>query len=390
MEDEAVCHATRGAYEIEKVHAIGGTSRVYLAKHVMSRQNCVIKSTMKSNDALIENIRNEISLLNDIKCPFIVKPLEVGENEHTIWFAMEYLPGGSLREFIAARGRLEEAHAQNLFHEIVFAVKYLHDVKGILHRDLKTENILIDGNQNIRLIDFGLSCKLRNGENAARRCGSVLFTAPEMVVGNPYDFAVDVWSLGICLYMSVTGWHPFIYRNDDAINVEKIFDRVVKCDLMQRPMSPECWDLISRILVAEPSARLTLQQILQHPWMTNSHFSGKMMIVGERIMREYRWHSCGEEMAGDEDEKEPENWYGRLLQIQRSSNNIRNFIGHLGPKTGPAISVSLSMNRAFPPLRQGIDSSRRVLTAARSFRVQMAVPIMQRRRFLRATGGLTI
>jgi serine/threonine protein kinase len=123
---------------------------------------------------------------------------------------MEYLPNGTLHEFIKKYQKFEEDHAKRLFLQLIAVLDYLHHKKHIVHRDLKSENIMLDKNYNIRVVDFGFSRTFQSDDSLFyTKCGSLSFVAPEIIFGQPYNSKCDIWSSGIILYHMLCGKFPF-------------------------------------------------------------------------------------------------------------------------------------------------------------------------------------
>lgn len=143
--------------------------------------------------------------MKSIKHPFIAEFYEIYETQNYLNLVMEYCQTGELFTLIVKEGRLEEEYAALLFHQVVEAIFYLHEL-GIAHRDLKPENILLDSVHQVKLIDFGLSNITVNNKMFGTPCGSPCYAPPEMIQKLPYDGRIsDIWSLGITLFAMVTG-----------------------------------------------------------------------------------------------------------------------------------------------------------------------------------------
>uniref|UniRef100_A0A8C3A9K3 non-specific serine/threonine protein kinase n=1 Tax=Cyclopterus lumpus TaxID=8103 RepID=A0A8C3A9K3_CYCLU len=187
----------------------------------------------------------------------------VMETERMIYLVTEYASGGEIFDHLVAHGRMAEKDARKKFKQIVAAVHFCH-CRNIVHRDLKAENLLLDHNLNIKIADFGFSNLFSRGQLLKTWCGSPPYAAPELFEGKEYDGPkVDIWSLGVVLYVLVCGALPF-----DGSTLQNLRARVLS-GKFRIPffMSTDCEYLIRHMLVLEPSRRLTMEQINKNKWM---------------------------------------------------------------------------------------------------------------------------
>uniref|UniRef100_A0A8C3UU25 non-specific serine/threonine protein kinase n=1 Tax=Catharus ustulatus TaxID=91951 RepID=A0A8C3UU25_CATUS len=187
----------------------------------------------------------------------------VMETERMIYLVTEYASGGEIFDHLVAHGRMAEKEARRKFKQIVAAVNFCH-CRNIVHRDLKAENLLLDANLNIKIADFGFSNIFTPGQLLKTWCGSPPYAAPELFEGKEYDGPkVDIWSLGVVLYVLVCGALPF-----DGSTLQNLRARVLS-GKFRIPffMSTECEHLIRHMLVLDPSKRLSMEQICKHKWM---------------------------------------------------------------------------------------------------------------------------
>ena len=189
---------------------------------------------------------------------------------------MEYAAGGDMFQYVKARGGLDEADARWFFQQLIIGLDYCHR-SGVVNRDIKLENTLLDGGARplLKICDFGYS-KNEKDSLPKSRVGTPGYTAPEVLSNaRSYDGrAADVWSSGVMLYVMLFCEYPFERAGDgDGGNkFAKVLDRIRRVDYRfpaSIPVSAECKDLISKILVADPAARLTVDQIQSHPWYAN-------------------------------------------------------------------------------------------------------------------------
>jgi 5'-AMP-activated protein kinase catalytic alpha subunit len=175
---------------------------------------------------------------------------------------MEYANGGELFDFIVKKKRLDEREACKFFQQILSGIEYLHKNK-ICHRDLKPENLLLDENNNIKIVDFGLSNTYKQGEMLKTACGSPCYAAPEMIAGKRYQgLPADIWSLGIILYAMACGYLPF-----EDPNTGKLYKKILNCDyLIPGFITGQCKDMIKKILNVDPATRPKAADIRKHGW----------------------------------------------------------------------------------------------------------------------------
>uniref|UniRef100_A0A669BGL4 non-specific serine/threonine protein kinase n=1 Tax=Oreochromis niloticus TaxID=8128 RepID=A0A669BGL4_ORENI len=211
----------------------------------------------------LKKIFREVQIMKLLKHPHIIRLYQVMETERMIYLVTEYASGGEIFDHLVAHGRMAEKDARKKFKQIVAAVHFCH-CRSIVHRDLKAENLLLDHNLNIKIADFGFSNMFSRGQLLKTWCGSPPYAAPELFEGKEYDGPkVDIWSLGVVLYVLVCGALPF-----DGSTLQNLRARVLS-GKFRIPffMSTDCEYLIRHMLVLEPSRRLTMEQICKNKWM---------------------------------------------------------------------------------------------------------------------------
>ena len=206
-----------------------------------------------------ERIPLEVSLLLTLKHPGIVNVIDVFQNESFVQMVMEKHGDMDLYEFIERKPKMNEALASLIFRQVVSAVGYLHS-RGILHRDIKDENIVIDHNFQCRLIDFGSATFFKPGQLFSRFYGTLEYCSPEVLRGHPYRGPeLEVWSLGVLLYTLMYGVNPFSSPEDTML--AKIYFSPFK------DVSAVFKDLIEACLEADPSRRASLWYIRGHRFL---------------------------------------------------------------------------------------------------------------------------
>lgn len=241
-------------------HSIGGgrTSVVWCAKHIKLRRDVAIKIIdKKRTDILLPSIRKEIEISKDLNHPYVTHMYESFEDEEYIYIVMEYMHNGSLAQQISMTGQLAESRAKPYIAQILIALKYLHDHQ-IIHRDIKAENVLIDVNQNVRLMDYGMSS---TQELARSNCGSHCYAAPEIILHNEYNHLVDMWSTGVLFYYMLSGELPFFDSNLPGL-MNKILTQDPK---PIQDISRSMQDLIDHLLCKDPTERYSVNEALNHP-----------------------------------------------------------------------------------------------------------------------------
>jgi len=264
--------ALQNIYELHETIGSGGFAKVKLATHLLTGEKVAIKVMDKRTlgDDL-PRVKIEINAMKDLRHQHICQLMQVIETDEKIFMILEYCPGGELFDYIVAKDRLSESEARYFFRQIIAALAYIHS-KGYAHRDLKPENLLLDDNQCLKLIDFGLCAKPKGGMDnfLTTCCGSPAYAAPELIAGKSYLGAeADLWSMGVLLYALLCGYLPF---DDDNIN---LLYKKIQSGKYESPswLSPESTQLLSELLQVDPKRRLTMQQLIYHQWVMKGYSS---------------------------------------------------------------------------------------------------------------------
>lgn len=216
---------------------------------------------MKSNK-MSAKIQREIRLLKYFSHPNMIKLYQVLDTDLNIYMVMEYVSGGELFHLVNEHEGLRETDARRLFRQIISGIEYCHQ-NLVAHRDLKLENIMVDQKGNIKIVDFGLSNFMKDGQFLKTGCGSLHYAPPEIITGKPYTGAeVDTWSCGVILFAMITGFLPFDDDNH-AVLVKRICNADFK---IPKGMSKEAADLIRKMLKVHPLDRIKLNDIKRHVW----------------------------------------------------------------------------------------------------------------------------
>ncbi|KAK7891977.1 hypothetical protein WMY93_023940 [Mugilogobius chulae] len=256
-----------GLYHLGRTLGRGHFAVVKLARHVNTGQLVAVKIINKTKlDVMAtSHLLQEVRCMKRVQHPNVVRLYEVIDTPSTLYLVMELAEGGDLYDYIQRHdGGVAEGTAKRHFAQIVRAVSYCHRLH-VVHRDLKPENVVFFPQQGtVKLTDFGFSNLFQPGTMLATSCGSLAYSAPEILLGEEYDApAVDIWSLGVILYMLVCGVPPFHETNDSETLV-----MILDCRYrVPEHVSDHCRHLISRMLQKDPTSRATLDEIETHDWL---------------------------------------------------------------------------------------------------------------------------
>jgi serine/threonine protein kinase len=223
----------------------------------------IAKEKAREENREVRTIR-EAHMMMLLKHPNIVGLKDLVIQGPYFYILMDYVNGSQLLHYIVKRQRLSENRTRHFSRQIVSALDYLHR-NSIAHRDLKIENIMVDkSGRNIKIIDFGLSNLFCPERQLTTFCGSLYFAAPELLKANPYTGPeVDIWSLGVVIFVMATGSVPF-----DDKSMPGLHDKIKKGHVhFPEHLNPECIDLLSKIFVVDPSKRIVMTDIVNHPWL---------------------------------------------------------------------------------------------------------------------------
>ncbi|OQR97843.1 calcium/calmodulin dependent protein kinase [Achlya hypogyna] len=252
-----------GNFSIVKQCTHKATGKPYAVK-------CIKKTALKKKD--LDNIHREMEILRKLDHPNIVKLIDVFDNEGDMcYLVMELVTGGELFDRIIAKEHYTEAEAKVVVRTVADVLVYCH-AQDIAHRDLKPENLLYataDDNAEIKIADFGFAIIAADGVVMQTMCGTPGYFAPEVIARRPYEQKCDIWSLGVIMYILLCGFPPF-YDENQIAEMEKI--RNAEYDFPSPyfdDISPSAKDLIGKMLLVNPDARLSAADVLAHPWLAD-------------------------------------------------------------------------------------------------------------------------
>eukprot|EP00499_Haloplacidia_sp_CaronLabIsolate_P005299 CAMPEP_0196781266 /NCGR_PEP_ID=MMETSP1104-20130614/9371_1 /TAXON_ID=33652 /ORGANISM="Cafeteria sp., Strain Caron Lab Isolate" /LENGTH=316 /DNA_ID=CAMNT_0042151489 /DNA_START=1 /DNA_END=951 /DNA_ORIENTATION=+ len=277
-------------YKLGKELGRGSFATVKLATHRKEGTKWAVKiiekSRLKAEDE--EALKMEIDILQKVEHPNIVELREVFDCRDKVYMMMEVMSGGELFDRIVAKEKYSELEAATVMRKICTALAYCHE-HHIVHRDLKPENLLYqspDDDSEIKIADFGLA-KLLSEETYMMHtaCGTPGYVAPEILQGVGYTSAVDMWSMGVILYILLCGFPPFYDENNAAL-----FESI-KAGAYDFPspywddVSDDAKNLIKGLLILNPAERLTAVQVLETPWVCGKASDAELSSAKAQLRR---------------------------------------------------------------------------------------------------------
>lgn len=240
-----------------------GSKKLFAGKFIKKRRNAVSRRGLRRED-----IVREINILQQLKHPNIISLHEVFESNTEMVLILELVSGGELFDYLAEKDCVTEEVAAPFTKQILDGLQHMHQ-QSICHLDLKPENIMLlsKDSHNIKLIDFGMSRRITEGEDVREIMGTAEFVAPEVINYEPLSLATDMWAIGVITYILLSGASPFLgddqqetFANITAVNYE--FDEQYfgnTSDLAK--------DFIMKLLVNDPRKRSSIEECLEHPWI---------------------------------------------------------------------------------------------------------------------------
>ncbi|KAH9893476.1 Pkinase-domain-containing protein [Cubamyces lactineus] len=269
-----------GLWKVGRTIGKGSSGRVRLARHTKTGQYAAVKIVSKTAllnsrmslcslgeeaERILHSIEREIVIMKLIDHPNIMRLYDVWETSTELYLILEYVEGGELFDYLCNKGRLDSKEALSYFQQIITAIDYCHRF-NIAHRDLKPENLLLDRDKNIKVADFGMAVWQGKDNMLQTACGSPHYAAPEVIMGHAYDgTASDIWSCGVILYALLAGRLPF-----DDEDLPTLLEKVkIGKFTMPSDIEPRAQDLIRRMLNKDVRKRITIPEILRHPFYTS-------------------------------------------------------------------------------------------------------------------------
>mmetsp|Transcript_25992 Transcript_25992/g.70341 ORF Transcript_25992/g.70341 Transcript_25992/m.70341 type:complete len:416 (+) Transcript_25992:63-1310(+) len=260
-------------FKLGRTLGTGAFGKVKLASHNRTGARLAVKIVPREklqDKRLQDNMAREIKMMKLLRNDHIVRLYDVVVARTKIYLAMEYADGGDMLAYVNSRKPMSESEAAAIFSQVLDGVSFCHKL-GVCHRDLKLENLLLC-NGVVKIADFGLAnyapapASVGAGSFMETHCGSPLYAAPELLRNTEaYDATkVDVWSLGVVLFALVTKKLPF-----EGENLPAILRKIVAGDyIIPEKLSPECADLLRKMLTVDPAERMSVEEAEQHAWVS--------------------------------------------------------------------------------------------------------------------------
>ncbi|KAM8885656.1 serine/threonine-protein kinase Chk2 isoform 3-T4 [Spinachia spinachia] len=238
------------------------------------------KKNFQSEGTATRNAQTEIEILKRVDHPCLIRTEDFYQTEDSYYIVLELMEGGELFQRVKSQQQLDESVTKLYFYQMLKAVQYLHS-KGIIHRDLKPENILLSSQDDVCLIkvtDFNQSRILEETLLMKTLCGTPSYLAPEVFTQastSGYGLAVDLWSLGVLLFVCLCGYPPF----HESFGGQSVTEQILRGEFSMVPsrwrsISDPAKDVVRKLLVVDPSRRMTIEEALQHPWLQCFHSTG--------------------------------------------------------------------------------------------------------------------
>jgi len=255
-------------FEILKELGNGSFGRVFLARHNKTRVLYAIKAIDKKNKTNIEEkpyFRRELEVMYKIHHPNVVKLFGHFEDNNYCYFIMEYINKGNVYNLLTLdkKRQLSTKIVASIMKDVISAAYFLHYMNPpIIHRDIKPENVLLNEGIVAKLTDFGWSNYIQEDKERKTVCGTPIYLAPEIIKEQGHDERVDIWCIGVLLFELITGTVPFKGKDIETLKSNILHLRIS----WPNEMNPDAKDLISKILKLDPSQRISLEDMLEHPF----------------------------------------------------------------------------------------------------------------------------
>lgn len=219
----------------------------------------------------LREVFGEVETMTLLNHPNIVHLEETYQDENSLFIVMEFVAGGELHKALKRAGRFSEQQTRRITMNLLFAVDYIHQ-KGIVHRDLKPANCLLteEGELSLKIADFGFAVMAGSESCLTSFCGTTAYMAPEILLDMPYGKPVDIWAIGVIVYLLLSGDYPFVSSAGVELTEEICEGHFTFDGPTWKEVSPGAKDFISRCLVVDASKRMTVRDALKHLWIKSA------------------------------------------------------------------------------------------------------------------------
>eukprot|EP00178_Gracilaria_changii_P012422 TRINITY_DN3515_c0_g1_i1.p1 TRINITY_DN3515_c0_g1~~TRINITY_DN3515_c0_g1_i1.p1 ORF type:complete len:978 (+),score=175.54 TRINITY_DN3515_c0_g1_i1:3161-6094(+) len=330
-------------FKIIKHVGKGASGRVYKVLDTTTNETLALKVIDKAyvfeTESSYRHAMDERIVLQIVRDhPFVLDMRYAFQNAKRLFLVTEYCGGGDMFEFLNQRPTpLPEEAARFVTCEIILAIEHIHNL-GIVYRDLKLENILIDADGHVRLADFGLTKVLRQDNGKLCRtntfCGTKEYVAPEMIRGDSYDMSLDFWALGILLYEMMSGKTPFYHDDHD-----QIYDRIEKAPIFfPTDFSSEVRSLITSLLKRRPKQRLGtgsmgIEEIKLHEWFKDVDWDSVKVKAVESPLRKglrFRRESLDDSQLSARAKKRRQEQRKAMAAVEQDVKADKKYVSSLG------------------------------------------------------------
>ena len=278
-------------YHMGNIIGQGQFGSVLVGRNKVTNQKVAIKVITK--EVQIMQQRREIEVLKMCQHNNIIQLIDVFEDEEKFFIVLDFMSGKDLFEYSKRRSfNYTEKRTQEIIYQVLLGIKYLHEF-GIVHRDIKLENIMMTDNTDHavpKIVDFGLSNIIGPSNTASEPFGTLGYISPEVLKKQPYTFSCDVWSLGCTIYALLSGSLPFDSEMPQQTIRQTIQDEL-RFDLpLWGRVSLAAKDLIAKMLKKDPDLRVTIDQAMAHPWFSEAREKfdqPKNCQINSSLMKEY-------------------------------------------------------------------------------------------------------
>lgn len=335
------------AYCLGPVLGQGKFSIVYSGWTKDTNQEVAIKVIDKSKISGHERelLRSEIAILRLLRHPHVISLREVLDSQKSIYIVMEYVKGGELYDLLQQKRRLPELHVNRIIFQLLTTVAYLHKC-GIIHRDLKPENILLTNKTtdlDIKITDFGLSCICGMDELVTQPCGTLAYVAPEVLTLKGYNHKVDIWSVGVIMYLLLRGRLPFpVGRVSGIAKSSTIYRQLTFDGPVWDNVCSSAKDLLRKLVQANPEKRISAQEALEHLWIKNP-----TAVISEGLPDESADHNTVQsQQCNNKDILHP----GIITDVTPRMKDATVLVQNLHPLVGEGIGGSSAPSPLFPSI----------------------------------------